>query len=142
MDLPLLSTVIVLAIIGVGVALFWRKVSRDVAKMEARIEGAVPAKAKVVAVGRSWTQKNRGSVMIRLRLEVYPPEGEPYQVRATWEVDPASIPKVQEGQTVAVKIDRENSQIIFPRVSWAQYSWTNSEAKYADERSEDDKGTG
>jgi hypothetical protein len=128
MDLPPISTVIFLLIVAVVVVLFWRKVSRDVAKMEARIEGATPAQAKVVAVGRSHTQKNEGNVVVHLRLEIRPPQGEAYQVRTVWEVDPASIPKVQEGQQVAVKIDQEDPNIIFPRVSWAQYSWVYSQA--------------
>ena len=129
MDLPPLATVILLAIVAIVVVLFWRKVSRDVAKMEARIEGATPAQAKVVAVGRSHTQRNQGNVVVHLRLEVRPPQGEPYQVRTVWEVDPASIPKVQEGQQVAVRIDQEDDNIIFPRVPWAQYSWTYSQAE-------------
>jgi hypothetical protein len=126
MDLPPLSIVIFLIVVAVVVALFWRKVSRDVAKIEARIEAAIPAQAKVVAVGRSHTQKNQGNVVIHLRLEVRPPQGEPYQVRTVWVIDPASIPKVQEGQRVAVKIDQEDNNIIFPRVPWAEYSWTYS----------------
>jgi hypothetical protein len=128
MDLPPVSTVIFLVVVVVVVSLFWRKVSRDVAKMEARIEGAIPAQAKVVAVGRSHTQKNQGTVVVHLRLEVYPPQGELYQVRTVWEVEPAAIAKVQEGQKVAVKIDLEDSSIVFPRVPWAQYNWTYSQA--------------
>jgi hypothetical protein len=134
MDLPPVSTVIFLVIVAIVVALFWRKVSRDVARMEARIEGATPAQAKVVAVGRSHTQKNQGTVVVHLRLEVYPPQGEAYQVRAVWEIDPASIPKVQEEQRVAVKIDQEDTNIIFPRVPWAQYSWMHSRAESREEQ--------
>jgi hypothetical protein len=129
MDLPPVSTVIFLVIVAVVVVLFWRKVSRDVAKIEARMEAATPAQAKVVAVGRSHNQKNQGTVIIHLRLEVRPPQGEPYEVRTVWEVEPAVIAKVQEGQQVAVKIDQEDSNIIFPRVPWAQYSWLYSQAQ-------------
>lgn len=134
MDLPPLSTVIFLVIVVIVIALFWRKVSRDVAKIEARIEGATPAQAKVVAVGRSHTQKNSGTVVVHLRMEVYPPQGDAYQVRVVWEVDPASILKVQEGQRVAVKIDQEDNKIIFPRVPWAQYNWTYSQAELREEQ--------
>lgn len=121
--IPPLSTVIVLAAVVIGVILFVRMANRDAARREARVKSALPADAKVVQVGRSQTLKNQGTVVVRLRLEIHRPEQSPYQATTAWEVGPAHIPKIQEGQSVAVKIDQDDPNIIYPRVSWAEYSW-------------------
>lgn len=120
---------IVMALIVLGVVLFFRKVKQDSAKLAARLAQATPAEAKVIQVGRSLDQKNQGTVNIRLRLEVNAPDRTPYQTTVTWDVQTASIPKVQEGKQVPVKIDVENPKIVYPRVGWAEFNWVYSDTE-------------
>jgi hypothetical protein len=126
--------VIVIALIGLGVVLFVRKAKQDNAKLQARIAQATPAEARVVQVGRSLDQKNQGTVNVRLRLEVTPPDRPPYQTTVTWDVQTGSIPKVQEGKQVPVKIDVENPKIVYPRVGWAEFNWVYSKTEKKGER--------
>ena len=129
---PSVSTLvggIVVALIVLGIVLFVRKMKRDNAKLQTRIAQATPAEARVVQVGRSLDQKNQGTVNVRLRLEVTPKDRPRYQTTVTWDVETASIPKVQEGKQVPVKMDVENPKIVYPRVGWAEYNWVYSETK-------------
>lgn len=121
--------VIVIALIFAGVVWFVRKAKQDSAKLAMRLAQATPAEAKVIQVGRSLDQKNQGAVNVRLRLEVTPKDHPSYQTTVTWDVQTASIPKVQEGKQVPVKIDVENPNIVYPRVGWAEFNWVYSETE-------------
>lgn len=124
-----LATLLRLLIAGTvtfGTWMFFRKVKQDTTKLHVRIAQATPAEAKVIQVGRSLDQKNQGTVNIRLRLEVTAPDRPPYQTTVTWDVQTASVPKVQEGKQVPVKIDLENSALVYPRVGWAEFNWVYS----------------
>ena len=88
-----------------------------------RLDQAIPAKARVVQVGRSLQQEGRNTVILRLRLAVSTSDRPTYQVTTNWEVETGSIPKVQEGKEVPVKIDAQDTRIIYPRMGWARYSW-------------------
>ncbi len=121
--------VIAIALIVLGIVLLVRKVKQDKANLQARLAQAVPAEARVVQVGRSLDQKNQGTVNVRLRLEVTPPDRPPYQTTVTWDVETGSIPKVQEGKQVPVKMDVENPKIVYPRVGWAEFNWVYSDTE-------------
>ncbi|MBM4362298.1 MAG: hypothetical protein FJ104_06430 [Deltaproteobacteria bacterium] len=119
----------VAALVGVvlGVLLLVRKIKQDTARLKARFDAAAPAEARAVQVGRSLLRQQQGTANIRLRLEITPRDGEPFQTTVTWDVEIGSIPKVQEGKQVPVKVDLEESQVVYPRVGWATYSWVYSE---------------
>jgi hypothetical protein len=125
---------IVVALIFLGIVLFFRKVKQDAAKLQVRIAQATPAEARVIQVGRSILQKEQGTVNVRLRLEISPKDRPRYQTTVTWDVENAALPKVQEGCRVGVKIDPENPNIIYPRVGWAEFNWVYSDTEKKGER--------
>jgi hypothetical protein len=61
---------------------------------------------------------------VDLRLEVQPPGGAPYLANTEWELNISSMSMVEPGKSVAVKIDGEDPEIIYPNVSWARLSRT------------------
>lgn len=89
-----------------------------------REKRAVWASADVVTLrnrGSLSTMDNRQVVPVELRLLVQPPEGESYQAVTTWLVDSDAVAQVQPGQSLSVKIDQQDAQLIYPNVSWATY---------------------
>jgi hypothetical protein len=59
-------------------------------------------------------------VRVKLHLRVHPPSEYAYETSVEWMIDPARMSEVQEGSRIAVKIDAEDPQIVYPYVSWAQ----------------------
>ncbi len=56
-----------------------------------------------------------------LTLEVTPPDGKPYRATTQWSVDVSALFYVAQGQEIAVKIDSDDSSIIYPNATWATY---------------------
>jgi hypothetical protein len=113
-----LSIGIVLLVIGSLIGLFmW--VRRRAAKRSVSIARATLATAKVISVGRSFTSSTGGSVNVELTLEVVPPNGIPFQNTSRWYIEPMAMSKVQEGTTLAVKIDADNPSKIYSGETWA-----------------------
>ncbi len=125
-----MNIIIVALVIGVGLVvvlvvalvifLILRSMARSTRQVQDDFDRAMPASATVLHVGQSSSAGSYGTVDVELTLQVDPPMGNPYQVRTTWAVDPAAIAKIQAGQTVAVRIHRDNPQKVYSAESWAQ----------------------
>ena len=81
------------------------------------IDQGIPATAKVLKVGHS--ESSGGGVDVNLTFEVMPPSGLPYTVTTVWTVEPLSISKIQEGSTVAIKINAKDHKEIYSMEDWA-----------------------
>jgi hypothetical protein len=92
--------------------------SSRVAKKETdAIARGIPATAKVIHVGHS--ESSSGGVDVNLTFEVAPPGGPIYKVKTIWSVEPLSVSKIQEGCTVALKIDANDPQKLYSMEDWA-----------------------
>jgi hypothetical protein len=78
------------------------------------------ALANVVGLGHSHAV-GAAEVLVEMTLEVRPPGAREYRARATWLVDLASLPQVQPGLTLQVKVDPDDPQRIYPAAEWARY---------------------
>lgn len=92
------------------------------AEQAARLAQAQRAKAVVVQLGKSVAQTRNGTVIIKLRLEVTPPNAPMYPVTTVWEVAQANLPQIQPHQTVTVKIDAADPHKIYPAMNGAEFS--------------------
>jgi hypothetical protein len=88
---------------------------------------AVPASAKIVKIGKSYTSRNFGTVDVKLTIEVIPPAGPSYELSTTWFVEPASISKLKEGETYKIKIDPKDPKKVYSAEDWAQAMGQESE---------------
>lgn len=87
---------------------------------EANFQKAIFASAVIVSVIKA-TSVGRSEMRIDLRLEVRPPEGEPYLARTTWMIDSSELALLKEGDEIQVKIDSNNSDLIYPTFSKSKY---------------------
>jgi len=90
------------------------------AEVGARMARALPAQATIVQAQTIVAIPAQGKAAIALTLDIASPSGERYQARSKWEVDLVSLSRVQAGQSVAVKIDAQDKNWIFPGESWAR----------------------
>lgn len=77
-----------------------------------RRKRAVKATARIVKVGHS-SNTSYGKISVFLTLEVSPPAGAPYELATEWWVDPAQSSKLEEGRTIAVRIDAKNPKLVY-----------------------------
>jgi len=77
-----------------------------------RRKQAAKATARIVKVGHS-SNTSYGKISVFLTIEVSPPTGAPYQVATEWWVNPADASKLEEGRSIAVRIDAKNPQVIY-----------------------------
>jgi hypothetical protein len=115
------------AFIGVGLialCIWWimRQGKRILEEQNARLARSQPAQAKVLEIGKSIAQVRNGTTIVKLRIEVMPANTDTYPVTTVWEIQQAALSQIQPGQYVAVKIDADDNQIIYPNVGWAEFS--------------------
>lgn len=92
------------------------------AEFKARAQQAVWAGATIISARHhTAAQEMRQKVKVDLRLQVQPPQGEPFQARTSWHVDVSLLAQFQPGQQLSVKIDREDPTRIYPNISGAEY---------------------
>ena len=91
-------------------------------KLIKRIAQATPVKAKIIKIDNATLDKPfSGYTDVRLTLETQLTNNKPYQVSACWSVKHISIPNIQPGMFVDIKIDQENKELVYPNVDWAIY---------------------
>lgn len=91
-------------------------------QVEERMARAIWAGACIVNMkSQAILADATGTVRAELSLLIQPPDGEAYPASSVWRVDIAALSSVQPGQSVSVKIDQLDPQIIYPNVSWARY---------------------
>ncbi len=90
--------------------------------VQVRFAQAVPASATIVEVGNSYNERDFG-ISVALRLQVSPPSGSPYEVISVWDVQPTHSDDMQVGKELSVRIDKQDSKVVFPADSWAQQTY-------------------
>ncbi len=90
---------------------------------------AVPAQARILRAGRSYDSGTFGGWDVDLTLEVVPPSAAPYRVKTTWSVEPLALPRLKEGETLAVRIDAGDPQKIYSGEKWA-WAWSQIPPRY------------
>lgn len=92
------------------------------AELTTRMVRASVAQARVLSSRTRGTFDDGAMAFVELRLEVQPLGGAPYLATTEWELDMSALSMMASGEHVAVKIDNEEPEIIYPNVSWAELS--------------------
>lgn len=95
---------------------------QQMAEQKARIARAAPAQATVVSSRVTSTFQDGSMAFVQLQLQVTPSSGVQYAAKTEWEINIGSIPLVQPGESVAVKVDMADHGRIYPDVGWASFS--------------------
>jgi hypothetical protein len=85
-----------------------------------RLNQAGYAEASILSV-RNSAAVGVSDVKVDISLQVKPPDGASYQAITTWLVELAALSQLQPGQTLQVKIDRNDSRLIYPVSEWAKF---------------------
>jgi len=130
--LRILPAIIVLILLIIIIAIYFKSNLQQASKdeqllgsmheIEDRIARAIWAGASVVSLkSQKILEDATGAVRTELTLLVQPPDGEAYPASTVWRIDISALASVQPGESVSIKIDQLDPQIIYPNVSWAQY---------------------
>ncbi|MCC6555917.1 MAG: hypothetical protein IT372_23400 [Polyangiaceae bacterium] len=115
--IAVLITVLVLRSQGASL----RAAEERMAELDARIARAAPARATVISSEAGGTFEGGALVVVDLRLEIESPARGRYQARAKWGVNLASLPLLQPGQAVPVKVDDADPERIYPDLQGARH---------------------
>lgn len=88
---------------------------------EENFKAGIPANAEIVNVLNSH-QSLPQTMEVQLLLAVMPLNGEKYQTTVLWDVKPLTIPSIQVGQVVSVRIDAKDKKKVYPDVNGAEYA--------------------
>jgi len=121
--------VLIFLLTGVGIFLVLRNQRQEGlnaqkrrTEYETRAKQAVWAGATIVtARHHTSAQEMREKVQVDLRLQVQPPQGEPYQAQTVWHVSTGMLSQLQPGQQISIKIDRDNPERIYPNMQGAEF---------------------
>jgi hypothetical protein len=115
--IPLVVIVLIIAVIKRSFA----KRKRWADELKLKQANANPAAAKVISASQGL---HGGSIrrLIFLKLLVSDGFTEPYEAEAAWFVETLHFNKIQEGNAIMVKVDRDNPKTIYPAESWAVYT--------------------
>ncbi len=80
---------------------------------EQNFQRAVFATALIVSVIKAYAI-GRSEMRIDLRLEVRPAGNEPYLATTSWMIDNSELAFMKEGDEIQVKIDSNDSSLIYP----------------------------
>jgi len=119
--LPIYLVVGVLVVLAVLFVVMMRLGGKVDADNAARFAQAQMGRATVKQVGQSYHAKSGGGIITDLTLDVLPESGALYQAAVKWRVERSAISKVQAGQSLTVKIDRDDPQRIYPIETWARF---------------------
>lgn len=111
---------VILAVVALIVVFVFRGMAQSAQKVRDGFARAIPATAKVLRLHESINAESYDTVDVTVTFEVNPPDGAPYKVKTTWSIDPASVAKIQEGETVAIRIDPDDRRKIYSAETWAQ----------------------
>lgn len=106
--------------VATALVLFGMRALRERAQRDREaFERAIPGVARVLKVGNSTPSRSYGAYVMDLLIQVHRPGLAPYELSTMWSVQPGSVPKMQPGQTFAIKIDPQNPNKIYSGESWA-----------------------
>ena len=78
------------------------------------------ASAMIVDIIKSYSV-GRSDMRVDLRLEVRPPEQEPYLATTSWMVDNSEFLFIKQGNVIQIKIDSEDSSLIYPTFAKSKF---------------------
>ncbi len=123
----LLAAVIVVALLVAGMR---RSTAQTAASDEARLQRAFPYAGMIVGfeeVGEG--RDSRGAYrVLDFAFEIQPPGEAPYQTRTSWKVYGRGGAGLQLGRTVAIKVDLDDSLIVYPDMPGVEYAWARAQA--------------
>lgn len=84
-----------------------------------RQERAVWAWAKILSSSQGELNTFR-MARVEMELEVHMPGSPVYQAKVTWLVEQDSLPAIQEGKEISLKVDPLGPQHVYPNGTWAK----------------------
>jgi heme/copper-type cytochrome/quinol oxidase subunit 2 len=84
-----------------------------------RQERAVWAWAKILSSSQGALNTFR-MARVEMMLEVHMPGSPAYQAKAIWLVEQEALASVEEGKEIALKVDPQGPQYVFPNGTWAK----------------------
>lgn len=113
--------ILVIALILLGLKRSFAKKKKWADELKVKQANAKPAAAKVIS---AFQGLHGGNIrrLIFLKLLVSDGFSEPYEADAVWFVETLHFNKIQEGNAIMVKVDRDSPKTIYPAESWAVYT--------------------
>ena len=84
-----------------------------------RQERAVWAWAKILSSSQGAVNSFR-MARVEMKLEVHMPGSPAYEAEATWLVEQDSLPSIEEGKEISLKVDPLGPQHVYPNGTWAK----------------------
>ncbi|MEO6694755.1 MAG: hypothetical protein ABIO41_06080 [Ignavibacteria bacterium] len=122
-DIILIVSISVPLITALIIFLLRRGLTKDAAsaiKINERKSKAIPVNARIISAKQGLEGGSIKSI-VHFKFEILD-GGFPYETKATWFVESLYFSKIQQGDVISVKADRENKFIIYPDVPWAVYT--------------------
>jgi hypothetical protein len=116
----LLSLLIIGGVIA-GIVFLFRAGAQRRAEIQARATAAMPATATIVSA-ESFSSEHSSRLYVQLTLDVQPQFGAAYRTETHWAVDYIAAANLQPGQTVPVRVDPAQPGLVYPGVTWAEYT--------------------
>ena len=84
-----------------------------------RQERAVWAWAKILSSSQGAINTFR-MARVEMTLEIHMPGSPAYQAKVTWLVEQDALASIEEGKEVALKVDPQGPQFVYPNGTWAK----------------------
>lgn len=94
-----------------------------------KIDAANKAKATILGISQGSMRGSGDHGLYQVyvfKLNVTPEYGKSYKAQTEWKVYPMSIPNLQPGMEVHVKIDANDESVIYPSMQWVEYSFSTN----------------
>jgi hypothetical protein len=89
-------------------------------ELSRRQDEAAFANARIVRSIVGIYSEGGTQARVALTLDI-PSNGKTYSARTLWLVEISALASCSEGAVIPVKIDRDDSLVVYPGASWAQY---------------------
>ncbi|MBS1514554.1 MAG: hypothetical protein JSS63_05960 [Bacteroidetes bacterium] len=97
-----------------------KEIQNKLAEYDEKFRRAVFASAVIISIIRS-AAIGRSEMRVDLRLEVKPQEGESYSQSVSWMMDVSELSYLKQGETIQVKIDADDSAMVYPTFAKSKY---------------------
>jgi len=94
---------------------------RRAEEIKQRTATGIPAMA-ILVMDATLVGIEKGRSRTHLILNIQPSAGDVYRTVTDWIVDQTAVAQLKRGQTVAVRIDANDPNIVYPDVTWATFS--------------------
>lgn len=99
----------------------FKKNARYSEELKRKINSAVPATAVVLSATQGITSGDINRI-IHLKFKISNSFGAPYEANTTWFVNTLHFDKIREGNSIMVRVDADNQNIIYPAESWGRFT--------------------